>query len=83
MGSELPGGSSRLAGLVSPGLITGVLLAAALVGFVFQNTEDTQVKWLVFEFEQPLWVVLLITAMVTLVVTELLGAARRRRKRKT
>ena len=42
----------------------------------------TRVKWLVFEFDQPLWVVLLVTAAVTLVITELLGATRRRRKRK-
>lgn len=68
---------------VSIKLVVGGLLAAGLLAFVFQNTDDTAVKWLVFEFQQPLWVLLVVTAAVTLVIAELFGAARRRRKRRS
>ena len=83
VGDELPGDRSKLSGVLSAGVVAGLVLGAALATFVVQNTESTQVKWLVFEFRQPLWAVLLVTAAVTLVITELLGAARRRRKRKS
>lgn len=83
VGDELPGERSGIAGVLSAGVVAGLVLGAALATFVVQNTESTKVKWLVFEFRQPLWVVLLVTAAVTLVITELLGAARRRRKRKS
>ncbi len=63
------------------GLVIGGALGAALALFVVQNTATTRVEWLTFEFRQPLWVVLLVTAAVTLVITELLGITRRRRKR--
>lgn len=67
---------------ISAGMVVGVVLGGALALFVGQNTQDTTVTWLVFEAEQPLWVVLLATAAATLVATELIGGARRRRKRK-
>lgn len=68
---------------VSIKLVVGGLLAAGLLAFVFQNTDDTAVTWLVFEFRQPLWVLLLVTAAATVAIVELLGAARRRRKRRS
>jgi len=67
---------------VSPRVVVGVVLAIALALLIFQNTRSTTVEWLVFETEQPLWVVLLGTALVALVVAELVGGARRRRRRK-
>ena len=67
---------------ISPRLVAGVVLASALALLIFQNTRSTKVEWLVFETEQPLWVVLLVTAVVALVVAELVGGARRRRQRK-
>ena len=78
--SGLPDESPRTVGLK---LVVGGLLAAGLLAFVFQNTDSTEVTWLVFEFRQPLWVLLLVTAAVTLVIAELFGAARRRRKRRS
>ncbi len=68
---------------LSPRLVVGAMLGAALTLFVVQNTGKVEVEWLVFETRQPLWLVLLVTAAVTLVVVELVGGARRRRKRRS
>ncbi len=66
----------------SPGLVLGVVLGAGLALFVVQNTQRTRVEWLFLDAEQPLWVVLLVTGAVSALVIELVGGARRRRKRK-
>lgn len=63
-------------------LVVGVLLAAAVLAFVFQNTDDTPVNWLFFEVTQPLWVVLLATGVLSIAAGELVGSAVRRRRRK-
>ena len=68
---------------VTPGLVVAGILGAGLTLFVVQNTRSTRVEWLVFEFRQPLWLVLLVTSAVTLIVAELVGVARRRRKRRS
>ncbi len=68
---------------LSPRLVVGGVLALALALFVGQNTRETKVEWLMFETRQPLWLILLVTAAVTLVVAELIGGARRHRKRKS
>ncbi len=57
----------------------GVLVVAALL-FVVQNTEATRFDFLWFEFEWPLWVMLVVFAAVGAVVFWFL--ARRRRKAK-
>lgn len=67
---------------LSPRLIAGIILGAALTLLIVQNTRSTTVKWLIFETEQPLWVVLLVTAAAALVIAELVGSARRRSKRR-
>lgn len=66
----------------SPRLVGGGLLVAAVVAFVVQNTEDTDINWLFLEATQPLWVVLLVTAAATLLGAELITSAYRRRRRK-
>ncbi len=72
---------SRFGGL-SPRVVLGGLVVVAIVAFVAQNTDDTEVTWLFFEATQPLWVVLLVTAAATLLGAELLTSAHRRHKRK-
>lgn len=67
---------------LSPRLIVGLVLGAALGMLIAQNTRSTKVEWLTFETEQPLWVVLLVTAAAALVIAELVGGARRRRRRR-
>ncbi|MDE0804352.1 MAG: hypothetical protein OSA99_13650 [Acidimicrobiales bacterium] len=67
---------------ISPRFVGGGLLVAAVVAFVVQNTDDTEVSWLVFDTTQPLWIVLLVTAAAALLAAELITSAYRRRKRK-
>lgn len=58
----------------------GVLALAALL-FVLQNTNSSTFNFLWFEFEWPLWVMLVVFAAVGAVVFWFL--ARRRRKRRS
>ncbi|CAN5161029.1 hypothetical protein BH18ACT4_BH18ACT4_08590 [soil metagenome] len=67
---------------IPPTLLVGALLAAAVVTFVFQNTHQVSVEWLMFEAKVQLWVVLLITAAVALVIGELIAVSFRRRHRR-
>jgi uncharacterized integral membrane protein len=67
---------------VTPRVVLGAVLAVALILLIVQNTATTKVEWLVFQAEQPLWVVLLGTAAVALLIGELVGGVRRRRRRR-
>ncbi len=69
-------------GGLSPRLVGGGLVVAAVVAFVAQNTDDTEVTWLFFDVTQPLWIVLVVTAAATLLAGELLSGAFRRHRRK-
>jgi uncharacterized integral membrane protein len=77
MARELPDAGGRR---VQPALIAGVILALALLAFVLQNTDDTDVDWLFFSFSQPKWLLLLITSAIAIVGAELLSYAIRRRR---
>ncbi|HSL59649.1 MAG TPA: LapA family protein [Acidimicrobiales bacterium] len=61
-------------------LIGAAALAVLLAVVIFQNTDSTDVTLLFWEVSFPLWLVLLGTAVVTLVAAELVGAVRRRRR---
>ncbi len=64
-------------------LLIVALLVAGLAAFIVQNTESTPVTWLVFERSAPLWVVIVTSAAAGALLTELVGWALRRRKRRT
>ena len=49
-------------------LVLGVVAAAALALFIFQNTDDTQVNFLWMDGAIPLYLLLLITVGLTLVL---------------
>jgi uncharacterized integral membrane protein len=55
-------------------------LAVVALLFVFQNTNETQFSFLWFDFDAPLWIILLISMIVGAVI--FWGAARRRAKRR-
>jgi uncharacterized integral membrane protein len=66
---------------ISAGIIGMVVLAILLVIFIFQNTERVPVKLYFWEFNGQMWVVLLGTAVVTLVLAEIGTFVRKRRRR--
>ncbi len=67
---------------IPPTLIGAVVLAAAVLAFVFQNTDKVKVNWLFFDVTAPLWVVLLVTSVAAIAAGELAGMAIRRARKK-
>ena len=65
---------------VSAGLVGLAVVAVLLAIFIFQNTGDLTVKVFFWDFTGPLWVILLATALVTLVLAELATFVRKRRR---
>ena len=61
-------------GPVGAGAVALVLLVLALLAFVLQNTEDVQFNWLM-----PLWLALVITAVLGALIANLGGWMLRRR----
>jgi uncharacterized integral membrane protein len=55
----------------------GVLLVLAVL-FVFQNTEATEIRFVVPTVETPLWVALAVTMVIGMVVGFLLARSRDR-----
>ncbi|MFP3907241.1 MAG: hypothetical protein ACLFRV_13910 [Acidimicrobiales bacterium] len=66
---------------ISAGLVGLALVAVLLAVFIFQNTDDEPVNIYLWEVTAPMWLILLATALVTLVLTEVAGFIRRRRRR--
>jgi uncharacterized integral membrane protein len=77
MASNDPKGSSGGNGF----LIGGGILLVLLLLFIFQNTAETKFKFLFFSFTFPLWLGLLITALVAFVVGQLALMWRRHKRR--
>ena len=63
-------------------VVAGMLLAAAVVVLVFQNTESVRLEWLWLAVEAPLVVIVLVTILATGLFTEIFGWAWRRRRRR-
>ncbi len=61
------------------GLVAGLVLAAAIVILIVQNTQSVTVRWLVLDGQQPLWAVLVITGLAGVALAKLAGLARRHR----
>jgi uncharacterized integral membrane protein len=55
---------------------------AALVIFMVQNTKDVTVKFLVWEFTWPVWLLILVSALIGALVWFGIGVLRRHRRRK-
>lgn len=62
-------------------IVVLVLLAVVLVVFIFQNTASQEIKFLGFESEPPLWVSLLLAAVLGALVGQLAMWLYRRSRR--
>ena len=62
------------------GVIGLAAAAIALLAFVVQNTEDATFNWLFIEITMPLWLALVIAAVLGAVIANLGGWMMRRRK---
>ena len=62
--------------------VVGGIIAIALVAFIAGNSGTTEVKFLFFSAEMPLWIVLTGTAFLGAAVGALLTQRRQRRKQR-
>ena len=66
--------TARKAALAAAGL-----LAAAVLAFVFQNSESVDVQWLGFTIRAPLFVIMILSGLAAIGLRDLVGWALRRR----
>lgn len=64
------------------GVIVLLIWAALIVVFAVQNADDTTVEFLAWDWQMPVALLILITALVTLVVSGVWFAFYRRRRRR-
>ena len=67
---------------ISWAFIFGAILTAAIIILAVQNTDSVPVKLFFWETEAPLIIVMLVTALVVILIDEMIGLIIRRRKRK-
>ena len=60
-------------------LVVLVLAVLALLAFVVQNTNDVRFNWLMIEVTMPLWLALVIAAVLGAIVANLAGWMLRRK----
>jgi uncharacterized integral membrane protein len=66
------------------GVLVAIIGALALLIFILQNTDEEEVTWLFFDASAPLWVVIVVTAVLSVALSQLvLWVLRRRRRRRT
>ena len=56
------------------------MLAVLFFGFLLTNSEDANIEFLWWQVELPLWLVLVMSALAGIVIWELSGYLRRRRR---
>ena len=69
-------------GGVSPALVVAAIIAVLLIVFIIQNSNDAEVTWLVTDTTTPLWLVIVLSAIVGYVVGQLIEIGLRRRRRR-
>ena len=63
-----------------PTVIGAALVAIALIAFIGQNRDGAEVSWLFLDGTWPLWLVIVIAAVLGAVLSEVLGWLIRRRR---
>ena len=64
------------------GVLGAIVATAALLIFIVQNTDQIEVTWLFFEADAPLWVVIVVTAVLSVALAQLVLMVWRRRRRR-
>jgi len=64
------------------GVLGAIVGAVALLIFILQNTDQTEVTWLFFDGQAPLWVVIVVTAVLSVALAQLVLLVWRRRRRR-
>ena len=64
------------------GAIASIVGVVALVVFMLQNRDQTNLNFLMFEVTWPLWLVILVSALLGALIWFGLGVMRRRSRRK-
>jgi uncharacterized integral membrane protein len=82
MANNTSQGRSQGSGMGTGYLVGMVVLGAALLAFIVQNTNTVSFDWLFWSFEAPLWLVLVITALLSFVIGQFALMWRRHRRRK-
>ena len=79
-------GSAQVAGKegarLGGGAIATLVGVAVLVVFMIQNTQDVTVEFLFWDFTWPVWLIVLVSALIGALVWFALGVLRRHRRRK-
>jgi uncharacterized integral membrane protein len=74
--------TERQGARIGGGAIASLTGVGVLVIFMVQNTRDVTVKFLVWEFTWPVWLLILVSAVFGALVWFGLGVLRRHRRRK-
>jgi uncharacterized integral membrane protein len=76
-----PEGTQRDIPRLSGGAIASLAGLAALLIFIFQNTEMVEFRFLILRFSWPLWLYTIVMALIGALIWFGLGVLRRRRRR--
>ena len=78
--AEQPNTSSG--GGVNPRLVVGAVATVLLLVFIFQNRDRVRIEFLVFSFTSPLWLILLLVAVLAALLDDVvLNAVRKARNK--
>ncbi len=76
MARDTGSGSGQQGRGVDGRLIVAAVIVIGLVIFIAQNTAETQLSFLFFDFRWPLWLVLTVFAVLAFVIGWLVGRRR-------
>jgi len=80
-GDDSPATGTQQRARLGAGAIASLTGVGALAIFMIQNTDDVTVQFLVWEFTWPVWLLVLIAALIGALVWFGLGVLRRHRRR--
>ena len=80
-GDDSPATGTQQRARLGAGAIASLTGVGALAIFMIQNTDDVTVQFLVWEFIWPVWLLVLVAALIGALVWFGLGVLRRHRRR--